>query len=57
LVRERDEVVQPIIKTVRNRLKVNLWSRSPTTKGGAPSRESMKTNMEELIHHFKLFTA
>jgi NADH-quinone oxidoreductase subunit D len=21
-----------------------------------PSRESMKTNMEELIHHFKLFT-
>ena len=22
----------------------------------APSRESMKSNMEELIHHFKLFT-
>ena len=25
-------------------------------KVAAPSRESMKTNMEELIHHFKLFT-
>jgi NADH-quinone oxidoreductase subunit D len=27
-----------------------------TTKLHAPSRESMKSNMEELIHHFKLFT-
>ena len=25
-------------------------------KVAAPSREAMKTNMEELIHHFKLFT-
>ena len=25
-------------------------------KVASPSRESMKTNMEELIHHFKLFT-
>ena len=25
-------------------------------KVAAPARESMKTNMEELIHHFKLFT-
>ena len=25
-------------------------------KVAAPSRESMKSNMEELIHHFKLFT-
>jgi len=25
-------------------------------KVSAPSREAMKTNMEELIHHFKLFT-
>jgi NADH-quinone oxidoreductase subunit D len=25
-------------------------------KVAPPSRESMKTNMEELIHHFKLFT-
>jgi NADH-quinone oxidoreductase subunit D len=25
-------------------------------KVAAPNRESMKTNMEELIHHFKLFT-
>jgi len=25
-------------------------------KVAAPSREEMKTNMEELIHHFKLFT-
>jgi NADH-quinone oxidoreductase subunit D len=25
-------------------------------KVAAPDRESMKTNMEELIHHFKLFT-
>ncbi|BCL74542.1 NADH-quinone oxidoreductase subunit D [Jeongeupia sp. HS-3] len=26
------------------------------TKVAPPSRESMKTNMEDLIHHFKLFT-
>ena len=25
-------------------------------KVAPPSREAMKTNMEELIHHFKLFT-
>jgi NADH-quinone oxidoreductase subunit D len=25
-------------------------------KVAAPDRESMKSNMEELIHHFKLFT-
>jgi NADH-quinone oxidoreductase subunit D len=25
-------------------------------QGGAADRESMKSNMEELIHHFKLFT-
>jgi NADH-quinone oxidoreductase subunit D len=25
-------------------------------KVASPSRESMKSNMEELIHHFKLFT-
>jgi NADH-quinone oxidoreductase subunit D len=27
-----------------------------TTRSRRPSRESMKSNMEELIHHFKLFT-
>jgi NADH-quinone oxidoreductase subunit D len=43
------------------------WLKADTAKGpgpvitenhkiAAPSRESMKTNMEELIHHFKLFT-
>ena len=26
------------------------------SKFGPPNRESMKQNMEELIHHFKLFT-
>ena len=25
-------------------------------KVAPPTREAMKTNMEELIHHFKLFT-
>jgi NADH-quinone oxidoreductase subunit D len=29
---------------------------SQPTKGRAPSRVEMKSNMEELIHHFKLFT-
>jgi NADH-quinone oxidoreductase subunit D len=43
------------------------WLKADSAKGAgpvitdnhkiaAPSRESMKTNMEELIHHFKLFT-
>ena len=26
------------------------------TKVAPPNRESMKTNMEDMIHHFKLFT-
>ena len=30
--------------------------RPPQPKVAPPSREAMKTNMEELIHHFKLFT-
>ena len=29
---------------------------TPNTKIAPPSREDMKVNMEDLIHHFKLFT-
>ena len=46
-----------IIKQCIDWLRVNPGPVITTNhKVAAPDRESMKTNMEELIHHFKLFT-
>ncbi len=46
-----------IIKQCVDWLRVTPARSSPTTtRWHRPSRESMKSNMEELIHHFKLFT-
>ena len=46
-----------IIKQCVDWLRVNPGPVITTNhKVAAPARESMKTNMEELIHHFKIFT-
>lgn len=46
-----------IIKQCVDWLRVNLGPViTDNHKVAAPARESMKANMEELIHHFKLFT-
>jgi len=52
-MRESNKIIQQCIKWLR----VNPGPViSANHKVAPPDRESMKTNMEELIHHFKLFT-
>lgn len=52
-MRQSNEIIRQCIKWLReNPGEVMVESH----KHAPPKRESMKTNMEELIHHFKLFT-
>ncbi|MBI3714848.1 MAG: NADH-quinone oxidoreductase subunit D, partial [Betaproteobacteria bacterium] len=52
-LRESNRIIQQCVTWLRNNPGPVI---SADHKVAPPSRESMKSNMEELIHHFKLFT-
>ncbi|MBP6531152.1 MAG: NADH-quinone oxidoreductase subunit D [Burkholderiales bacterium] len=52
-MRESNKIIQQCIKWLRANLGPVI---TDNHKVAPPARESMKSNMEELIHHFKLFT-
>ncbi len=52
-MRESNKIIQQCIKWLRTNPGPVI---TENQKVAPPKRESMKTNMEELIHHFKLFT-
>src|SRR5258706_200010 len=52
-MRESNKIIQQCVKWLRANPGPVI---SEDHKVAPPSRESMKANMEELIHHFKLFT-
>ncbi len=52
-MRESNKIIQQCIKWLRANPGPVI---TENHKIAPPNRESMKTNMEELIHHFKLFT-
>jgi NADH-quinone oxidoreductase subunit D len=52
-MRESNKIIQQCIKWLRANPGPVI---TDNHKVAPPNRESMKTNMEELIHHFKLFT-
>jgi NADH-quinone oxidoreductase subunit D len=53
-MRESNKIIQQCIKWLR--ANPDLPVIADNHKVAPPNRESMKSNMEELIHHFKLFT-
>jgi NADH-quinone oxidoreductase subunit D len=53
-MRESNKIIQQCIKWLR--ANPDLPVIADNHKVSPPNRESMKSNMEELIHHFKLFT-
>jgi NADH-quinone oxidoreductase subunit D len=53
-MRESNKIIQQCIKWLRSH--PDLPVIADNHKVAPPNRESMKSNMEELIHHFKLFT-
>lgn len=52
-MRESNRIIQQCVQWLRNNPGPVIIDNH---KFSPPNRESMKTNMEELIHHFKLFT-
>jgi NADH-quinone oxidoreductase subunit D len=52
-MRESNRIVKQCVEWLRNHPGPVI---SSNLKVAPPSRVDMKTNMEELIHHFKLFT-
>ena len=52
-MREANKIIRQCIDWLRNNLGPTMIDNHKITP---PSREAMKLNMEELIHHFKLFT-
>ncbi len=52
-MRESNRIIRQCVEWLRNNPGPVI---SDNTKVAPPSREGMKTDMEDLIHHFKLFT-
>ena len=52
-MRESNRIIRQCVEWLRNNPGPVI---SDNTKVSPPSREGMKTDMEDLIHHFKLFT-
>ena len=53
-MRQSNRIVRQCVDVAQGESRAR--SSSTTTRSRRPSREAMKMHMEELIHHFKLFT-
>ena len=54
--RSGETTPMPTVRCFQMRFSVSSVSYSSTRPGNLRQKSSMKSNMEELIHHFKLFT-